>query len=46
MKILCEYYLLCTNLTYRATEHPVLGLVPTCERCAARHDLVTVALPR
>lgn len=39
--IACEYYALCTNRTDRYTDHPILGRVPTCARCAARHELVT-----
>jgi len=46
MTTLCEYYALCTNVTDRGTQHPILGVVPTCERCAARHDLPTFPLTR
>lgn len=35
----CEWYALCTNQTTNAVDHPVLGPVPTCDRCAAKHDL-------
>jgi hypothetical protein len=36
---LCEYYALCVNLAAGAVAHPILGLVPTCERCRAKHNL-------
>jgi hypothetical protein len=35
--VLCEYWLMCLNITVRATRHPILGSVPTCERCEAAH---------
>jgi hypothetical protein len=35
----CEYYLLCTNPATMLVSHPVLPPVPTCDRCAAKHDL-------
>ena len=41
MTTICEYYALCTNQTDRGTRHPVLGEVPTCQRCADKHDLTT-----
>lgn len=30
----CEWFLLCANDTDKGIEHPILGLVPCCERCA------------
>jgi hypothetical protein len=39
---MCEYYLLCTNEAEGTTAHPILGKVPTCTRCANKHDLVLV----
>lgn len=32
----CEWFALCTNQTSTAAEHPVLGPVPVCVRCAAK----------
>lgn len=31
---LCEWFLKCTNVATGTTPHDVLGLVPTCDRCA------------
>lgn len=36
---MCEYYLLCTNPAEGTVTHPILGEVPTCARCANKHDL-------
>lgn len=33
----CEWFLWCENTTVRAVRHPLLGAVPTCERCEAEH---------
>lgn len=35
----CQYYALCRNPADGTTPHPILGPVPTCARCAAKHDL-------
>jgi len=35
----CEWFALCTNTTTRVVRHPILGDVPTCERCIAKFDL-------
>jgi hypothetical protein len=32
----CRWFLLCDNVATTAVRHPILGLVPTCARCAAR----------
>ena len=32
----CEWFLRCDNVADRLVDHPLLGGVPTCERCAAR----------
>lgn len=37
--VVCEWYALCTNAAVGVVEHPVLGDVPCCRRCADRHDL-------
>lgn len=36
---MCEYYALCTNQAEGVIEHPILGNVPACKRCADKHDL-------
>lgn len=35
----CQYYARCENDTSAFTIHPTLGIVPTCFRCAKKHDL-------
>jgi len=37
----CEQFLLCENAASVAVEHPVLGAVPTCARCAARVEALS-----
>jgi hypothetical protein len=32
----CEWFALCTNTTDTYIEHPILGPVPCCARCAAQ----------
>ena len=36
----CRWYALCDNAADGYVEHPILGDVPTCERCASRHELI------
>ena len=36
MTIICEWFALCINPTTQATNHPVLGPVPICKRCAEK----------
>lgn len=38
-KVLCGWYALCANPAVGVTVHPVLDLVPVCDRCAAKHEL-------
>ena len=38
-KVVCEWYARCTHAAVGVVEHPILGPVPTCARCAAKHDL-------
>lgn len=38
----CQYFALCPNDAAGVVEHPVLGDVPCCERCATKFDLVLV----
>jgi len=35
----CEYFAMCDRHAAGTTSHPVLGAVPTCQRCADRFDL-------
>lgn len=41
----CRWYALCDNTADGHVEHPVLGRVPCCQRCATRHGLTLVAGP-
>ena len=45
MTTTCRWYALCDNETSTALSHPILGLVPCCERCAAKHDVVADLVP-
>lgn len=36
---MCEWFALCTNDADGLVWHPVLGDVPTCQRCADKLDL-------
>lgn len=44
----CEWFALCTNQTTQGIDHPILGVVPCCERCrnmldmTITHDLTPV----
>lgn len=35
----CRWYALCENDADGFVSHPILGAVPTCTRCADKHDL-------
>lgn len=35
----CRYYALCNYQADGTTAHPILGPVPTCQRCADKHAL-------
>lgn len=35
----CSWYALCDNEATLLVRHAILGGVPTCQRCADRHDL-------
>lgn len=37
--IKCQWYLLCANEADGLVDHPILGDVPTCQRCTDRHGL-------
>ena len=36
---LCEWFALCDRPADGVVSHPILGWVPTCQRCAAKLDL-------
>lgn len=38
--VVCEWFALCTRETTQATQHPILGPVPICARCAERMGIV------
>lgn len=35
----CQWYALCDRGAIGLVPHPILGTVPTCKRCAEKHDL-------
>lgn len=37
LPVQCEWFVLCDGFTHRAIRHPILGPVPTCARCEAKH---------
>lgn len=38
----CEWYALCDQEAAGTVDHPALGAVPTCHRCAKKHELELV----
>jgi hypothetical protein len=40
--VTCEWFALCDNEAAGVVSHPILGDVPTCERCAEKLGLVLV----
>lgn len=38
--MICQWYALCPNPATGVVEHPILAYVPTCQRCADKHDFV------
>ena len=36
--MMCQWFALCDRFATREVSHPVLGSVPTCERCAERAE--------
>lgn len=43
--ILCEWFLLCDHPADGFVQHPVLGYVPTCERCTKNMELSFAECP-
>lgn len=35
----CQWYVMCDHEAIGVSEHPILGAVPICQRCADKHDL-------
>lgn len=44
LELVCEWFARCTNSTLLAVEHPILGPVPTCARCARMANQKTVEI--
>lgn len=42
MTVVCSWFALCDRPAAGCVDHPLLGWVPTCEECAAQHDLILV----
>jgi hypothetical protein len=40
--MICEWFLLCDNPADGVVVHPIIGQVPTCNRCADKHELELV----
>ena len=45
MPATCEQFLLCVNPAEGVTAHPILGLVPSCARCADKLDQPLLPFP-
>ena len=43
--VLCEWYAHCYKVAEWSVWHPILGRVPTCDRCVKRHDMQADARP-
>lgn len=41
---LCRYYALCDRPAVGYVDNPIIGRVPTCQRCADKHDIKLVPL--
>jgi len=41
---MCQWYALCTNPADGIVKHPILGNVPTCQRCADKHELELIPI--
>jgi hypothetical protein len=39
MNTTCEWFALCDNASVGTVKHPILGDVPTCQRCADKLSL-------
>lgn len=46
MPITCSWYAMCANPAVGTTAHPILGPVPICDRCAAKHELTIAPYPK
>lgn len=43
--MLCQWYAFCVIDAVGTVHHPILGDVPTCQRCATKHELDLVPYP-
>jgi hypothetical protein len=41
MMLICQYFAKCANGTLKVYDHPALGYVPTCDRCATKMRIKT-----
>jgi hypothetical protein len=41
---MCEYFVMCTKPAVVLVKHPIIGLVPCCEKCAKFSELPKVPL--
>lgn len=42
---MCEYFALCDRAADGVVDHPILGSVPTCTRCATRMEQTLLPFP-
>lgn len=42
---MCDWYALCDNAPVGVVDHPILGKVPTCQRCVDKHDMLLLRFP-
>jgi len=43
---MCEWYALCDHTAIGTVNHPVIGDVPVCQRCADKHDMTVIPFGR
>jgi hypothetical protein len=43
--VICMWFALCENPTTNGVQHPALGLVPCCDRCASKLDMSSELVP-
>ena len=41
--VTCQWFALCDKDAVGVVDHPILGYVPTCQRCADKMDLTLIA---
>lgn len=45
MTDLCQWFAMCFNTADGCLKHPILGLVPTCRRCAEHVGMLDELIP-